>query len=85
MSDEILTGVMKCLQRMNVPWPKETGIISLSDGYFPKIYYPEITFIETSGYKLGKLAFERMIDCLLGNTDAKEMFVTSRFVEGGSL
>lgn len=85
MSDEILTGVMKCLQKMNIPWPKETGIISLSDGFFPKIYYPEITFIETSGYKLGKLAFERMMECLIGNTDAKELFVTSRFVEGGSL
>lgn len=85
MSDEILTGVMKCLQKMNLRWPKETGIISLSDGFYPKLYYPEITFIETSGYKLGKLAFERMMECLLGNTDAKELFVTSRFVEGGSL
>lgn len=85
MSDEILTGVMKCMQKMNIHWPKETGIISLSDGFFPKLYYPEITFIETSGYKLGKLAFERMMECLLGNTDAKELFVTSRFVEGGSL
>ncbi len=85
MSDEILTGVMKSLQKMNIHWPKETGIVSLSDGFFPKLYFPEITYIETSGYRLGKLAFERMLECLLGNSDAKEMFVTSRFVEGGSL
>lgn len=85
MSDEILTGVMKCLQKMNIHWPKETGIISLSDGFFPKIYYPEITFIETSGYKLGKLAFERMMECLMGNDDPKELFITSLFVNGGSL
>ncbi len=85
MSDEILTGVMKCLQKMNIHWPKETGIISLSDGFFPKLYYPEITFIETSGYKLGKLAFERMMECLMGNGDPKELVITSLFVEGGSL
>ena len=85
MSDEILTGVMKGLQKMNIRWPKDTGIISLSDGFFPKIYYPEITYIETSGYKLGKLAVERMMECLLGKTDTKELFVTSLFVKGGSL
>lgn len=85
MSDEILTGVMKSMQKMNLHWPSDTGIISLSDGFFPKLYYPEITYVETSGYKLGKLAFERMMECLLENDEAKELFVTSVFVKGGSL
>ncbi len=85
MSDEILTGVMKSMQKMNLHWPHDTGIISLSDGFFPKLYYPEITYVETSGYKLGKLAFERMMECLLGNNEAKELFVTSVFIKGGSL
>jgi LacI family transcriptional regulator len=85
MSDEILTGVMKTIQKMNIRIPVDTGIIAISDGFFPKLYYPEITYVETSGYKLGKKAFDRMMDCLKGDYDAKEFFVASSFVEGGSL
>ncbi|HLP36944.1 LacI family DNA-binding transcriptional regulator [Lacibacter sp.] len=85
MSDEILTGVMKSVQKLKIGVPKQTGIISLSDGFFPKLYYPEITFVETSGYRLGKLACERMMQCVKGKEEPKEIFVSSRFVEGGSL
>lgn len=85
MSDEILTGVMKSVQKLKIEVPKQTGIISLSDGFFPKLYYPEITFVETSGYRLGKLACERMMQCVKGKEEPKEIFVSSRFVEGGSL
>ncbi len=85
MSDEILTGVMKTIQKLKIDVPKQTGIISLSDGFFPKLYYPEITYIETSGYRLGKLACERMMQCVRGKEEAKEIYVDSRFVKGGSL
>ncbi len=85
MSDEILTGVMKCVQKMKLDVPEQTGIITMSDGFFPKLYYPEITFIETSGYRLGKLACERMMQCVKGKEEPKELFVSSRFAEAGSL
>ncbi|QNA44480.1 LacI family DNA-binding transcriptional regulator [Lacibacter sediminis] len=85
MSDEILMGVMKSVQKLKIEVPQQTGIITLSDGFFPKLYYPEITFVETSGYRLGKLACERMMQCVKGKEEAKEIFVSSRFVEGGSL
>lgn len=85
MSDEILIGVMKSVQKLKIKVPQQTGIITLSDGFFPKLYYPEITFIETSGYQLGKLACERMMECIKGKEEAREIFVNSRFVEGGSL
>ena len=85
MSDEILMGVMKSVQKLKIEVPQQTGIVTLSDGFFPKLYYPEITFVETSGYRLGKLACERMMECVKGKEEAKEIFVSSRFVEGGSL
>lgn len=85
MSDEILMGVMKTLMRLQISIPKETGVIALSDGSIPYLYYPEISFVETSGYNLGKLAFQRMKECLDGATNPIEEFVPSRFVEGGSL
>lgn len=85
MSDEILIGVMKTVQKLKLEVPQQTSIISLSDGFFPTLYYPEITYIETSGYRLGKLACERMMQCLQGKEEAKEIYVSSRFVDGGSL
>lgn len=85
MSDEILVGVMKTVQKLKIKVPQQTGIITLSDGFFPTLYYPEITYIETSGYRLGKLACDRMMQCLQGKEEAKEIFVSSRFVDGGSL
>ena len=85
MSDEILIGAMKCLHEMKIDIPSQAGIISLSDGFLPNIYTPEITYIETSGYKLGKLAFTRMINCMDGKPEAVELFISSPFVNGGSL
>jgi LacI family transcriptional regulator len=85
MSDEILIGVMKSLHEMKIDIPAQAGVLSLSDGFLPTIYTPEITYIETSGYKLGKLAFTRMLQCMDGKTEAVELFINSPFVEGGSL
>jgi LacI family transcriptional regulator len=85
MSDEILIGVMKTLNELKISIPEQVAVITLSDGYLPKLYTPEITYIETSGYKLGKLAFTKMMHCINGETDAEEMFTTSPLVKGGSL
>lgn len=85
MSDEILMGAMKSLMRLKISIPDQTGVIALSDGIIPAIYFPEISYVETSGYNLGKLAFQRMQECLTGATESVEEFLPSRFVEGGSL
>jgi LacI family transcriptional regulator len=85
MSDEILIGVMKTLNEMKIEIPAQVGVLTLSDGFLPTLYTPEITYIETSGYKLGKLAFTRMMNCMDGKTEPVELFINSPFVNGGSL
>ncbi|MBL7703878.1 MAG: substrate-binding domain-containing protein [Ferruginibacter sp.] len=85
MSDEILIGVMKTLNELKIAIPATTGVIALSDGFFPTIYTPEITYIETSGYKLGKLAFKRMINCMTEKTGPSELYTDSPFINGGSI
>ncbi|MBE7173427.1 MAG: LacI family DNA-binding transcriptional regulator [Williamsia sp.] len=85
MSDEILTGVMKGLQALHINVPQETGVLALSNGFFPKLYYPEITYVETSGYELGKLAFARMLQLIREEEVEKETTVGACLVEGGSL
>lgn len=85
MSDEILMGVMKSLQENKISIPAQMAVIAISNGLIPKLYYPEITYVETSGYKLGKLAFVNMISCLSENTLQSEIILESVLVEGGSL
>lgn len=85
MSDEILVGTMKAAQKLQLKIPDEVGIITISNGFIPKLYYPEITYTETSGYKLGKMAFSRMIACIAGSTFAQELHIDSKLIEGGSL
>lgn len=85
MSDEILIGAMKCLQELKIKIPDKVSVIALSGGFLPKLYTPEITYIETSGYKLGKLAFTKMINCLNGSTEPAVLFTKSPLVKGGSV
>ena len=85
MSDEILIGVIKSLNDLKISIPEDAAVLALSDGFLPKIYSPEITYIETSGYKLGKLAFTKMLDCLNGKIEITETFTKSILVNGASL
>lgn len=84
MSDEILTGVMKAAQELHLKIPDAIAIIAISNGFFPKLFWPEITYVETNGNKLGKLAFGRMLSYLAGNTATQELIQQSVLVEGGS-
>jgi LacI family transcriptional regulator len=85
MSDEILVGTMKAIQRKELKVPGNIGVITISNGEIPKLYFPEISFVETSGLKLGKLAFSSMMACLGGSTFIQELTIESLWVEGGSL
>ncbi len=85
MSDEILTGVMKAVQKNGIRVPEDLGIIAISNGFIPTLYFPEITYVETSGFKLGKLAFSAMTTCMQGSTFVQELTAEAILVEGGSL
>ena len=85
MSDEILTGSMKAIQQAGLSIPGDISVIAISNGFIPKLYFPEITYVETSGYKLGKLAFSSMMACLAGSTFLQELTIECLLVEGGSI
>lgn len=85
MSDEILIGVMKALQENDLRPPAAIAVIAISNGFIPKLFYPEITYVETSGKQLGELAFARMLQCIEGKLAPEEIILESRLVEGGSL
>lgn len=85
MSDEILTGAMKAIQQAALKVPGNMSVIAISNGFIPKLYYPEITYAETSGYKLGKLAFESMMASLDNINLHHELILESSLVNGGSI
>jgi LacI family transcriptional regulator len=85
MSDEILCGVMKAIQEEKKVIPKDVSVIAISDGFVPKLYFPEITYVETSGYKLGKAAFAKMLYSIEDHHHFEEITVAAKLVKGGSI
>jgi LacI family transcriptional regulator len=85
MSDEILVGVMKALYQSNLRIPEDVSVLAISNGFLPEIFNPAITYVETSGYELGKLVMKRMMDYLGGQTFSRSIILPSRLVEGKSM
>jgi len=85
MGDQILIGAMYAIHEKKLRMPEDISVIGISNGFLPTLYNPKITYVETSGYKLGKRAFAQMLLCLQGNNPQEEVFIESVLVEGGSL
>jgi len=86
MSDEVLAGVMKSIQKLKLNMPDDVAVISISnDSFIPTLFEPEITYVETSGYELGKLAFKRMTDFISGKTFIQEVLLPPKLIEGKSI
>lgn len=85
MGDLILIGVMYAVHKLKLKVPDDIAIISISNGLIPTMYDPKITYVETSGFKLGKLAFAQMLSCLRTDFTREEVILESVLVEGGSI
>ena len=85
MSDEILAGTMKAIRKLKMIVPDKIAVIAISNGFIPQLFNPEITYIETSGMELGKLAFNRLMSYYNGNTNPQELIVPCRFIKGNSI
>jgi LacI family transcriptional regulator len=85
MGDLILIGVMHAIHKLKLKVPEDIGVIGISNGLIPTMYDPKVTYVETSGFKLGKLAFSQMLSCLKNEETAEEVIVESPLVEGASL
>lgn len=85
MGDMILIGVMNAVHQLQLKIPDDISVISISNGFIPGLYSPKITHVETSGYKLGKLAFEQMHRRLKNEPTEVKVIVASQLVPGGSI
>ena len=85
MNDLIMIGVMQAIHELKLKVPSDIAVITISNGFMPHMYNPPITYIETSGSKLGKLAFAQMLARLKSENISENVFVESLIVKGGSL
>ena len=85
MGDLILIGVMKAIHQLNLKVPSEIAVVGISNGFIPTMYNPEVTYVETSSSKLGKLAFIQMLGILKNQEMPKMVCVESMLVGGGSI
>jgi len=85
MGDLILTGVMKAIHELKLKVPQDVSVIGISNGFMPTLFSPEITYVETSGGKLGKLSFAQMLARLRSENVPENVIVESLLVRGGSL
>lgn len=86
MSDEILIGAMKAMNSLQIKIPQKVGVLAMSNGIIPGLFNPAITYIETSGYKLGKLAIKKMFDHINNKkTFSRTIIHPSILVEGKSM
>lgn len=85
MGDLILIGVMYAIHELNLRVPEDISVIGISNGFIPTLYKPKVTYVETSGYKLGKLAFSQMLSCLANHSIVREVTLEPILVQGGSL
>jgi LacI family transcriptional regulator len=85
IGDNSLISAMKAIQKEGIGVPGDIGVIAISNGFIPTLYNPVVTFIETNGYKLGKLAYNRLREILGGETTTTELVSRAVLVEGGSI
>jgi LacI family transcriptional regulator len=85
MSDEVLIGVLKTIQEKGLRYPDNIALLTISNGTIPRLFHPQITYIETSGEKLGKAAFAHMLNCMQTKIEPTELLVDAILVNGGSV
>jgi LacI family transcriptional regulator len=85
MSDEILCGILPFLNQRNLKMPGDVSLLTISNGFLPRLFSPSISYVETNGNKLGKMAFTRMSEIMEGEKNISENLLDCRFFAGGSM
>lgn len=85
MTDEILAGTMRTIQKHQLKVPDDVSVVAISHGFIPSLFYPVITHIKIAGNELGKLAVENMFSALSSDQHQFSEIIEPILVKGGSL
>ena len=83
MSDELL---VKCLFHINIKGlsiPENISIITISDGVYPYLIYPNISHVKDSGSKMGKTSSKLLLKSLSQDSEDLEsrLIISTKLVE----
>lgn len=69
MSDELLSKSLYHLGKLNFTIPKDISIVSISDGVYPYLVHPQVTYIKDSGSKMGGIAAKILLNSITGGLE----------------
>jgi len=83
MSDELLSKSLYHINRQGLSIPEDISIISISDGVYPYLVYPQITHIKDSGSKMGERATRILLDSIAGRfkNENNPIIISTQLVE----
>lgn len=87
MSDELLARTHYNLSKIGKRIWEDISLIAISDGSYPYLLHPNITFIKDSGSKMGKKTIQLLIDLIEGKSTItkKKILLKTKLVELGSV
>jgi len=68
MSDELLARTYYNLNKIGKKIRDDISLIAISDGEYPYILHPNVTFVKDSGSKMGKKTIQVLIDLIEGRS-----------------
>ncbi|MDF1694629.1 MAG: LacI family DNA-binding transcriptional regulator [Saprospiraceae bacterium] len=68
MSDEMLARTHYILNKLGKKIFQDISLIAISDGEFPFLLHPNVTFIKDSGKKMGKKTIRLLLDLIEGKS-----------------
>lgn len=68
MSDELLSKSIFHLRKLGLSIPRDISVISISDGVYPYLSFPNVTHVKDSGSKMGKNACKFLLESIADST-----------------
>lgn len=87
MSDELLAKTHYILAKMGKKIKEDISLIAISDGKFPYLLHPNVTFVKDSGSKMGKKSIQILIDLIEGRPlkPKKKTLLKTKLIELNSV
>jgi len=87
MSDEILANVYFHVMKFGKSIPDDISLIAISDGTYPHLTFPKVTYIRDSGKKMGKKACDLLLKLIKSDEEIeiKHLELSTKLVESNSV
>lgn len=87
MSDELLAKSLYHINALGLSIPSDIAVVSISDGVYPYLTYPQISHVKDSGSKMGRMAGKFLLQAIAEPGGHREtgLLIGTKLVELGSV